>query len=231
MCDPGSVSFGVHPTNDFGFRDTNTSLSSAVSTSRAEKAIENDKQTTALTLKIDADNLNANKLGKAYNQTNGEGSIVLCVRARVKKDGKEILYTEHNVEVTYSMWARFSNTPKIVNPYINNKEVTDIGTMSKKNTAYQCDKQYKEIEKPEPLSPHSNVLRVCIEGESDAFKCESIVSATLKQKDKADNELITDGKSTGEFTKQSSKGQICMLTTFILPEYFAKQSANDKVHA
>ena len=229
MCDPGSVSFGVHPTNDFAFCDTNTSLSSAVSTSRAEKAIENDKQTAALTLKIDADNLNANKLGKAYNQTNGESSIVLCVRARVKKDGKEILYTEHNVKVTYSMRAQISITPKIVNPYINNKEVTDIGTMSKKNTAYQCDKQYKEIEKPEPLSPHSNVLRVCIEGESNAFKCENIVSATLKQEDKADKKLITDGESSGEFITQSSKEQICMLTALVLPEYFVKKSATDKV--
>ena len=83
--DPKHVSFGVHPTNDFGFCDTDTSLSSAVSASWTEKAITNGKRTTDLTLKIDADNLNANKLGKAYSQTNGESSISLCVRARVKK--------------------------------------------------------------------------------------------------------------------------------------------------
>merc|ERR1719198_2435506 len=99
--------------------------------------------------------------------------------------------------------------------------------MSKNNTAYQCNKQYKEIEKPEPLSPHSNVLRVCIEGESNAFKCEKIVSATLKQKDKADKNLITDGESTGEFTTHSSKEQICMLTALVFPEYFVKKSNTD----
>ena len=56
--DPQSFLFGVHPTNDFGFCDTDTILSSVASTSWAEKTVENDKQTADLTLKIETDNLN-----------------------------------------------------------------------------------------------------------------------------------------------------------------------------
>jgi len=87
----------------------------------------------------------------------------------------------------------------------------------------------KKITSPEPLSLQSNILRVCIEGESDAFKCENIVSATLKQAGNADHKLITDGISSGQFTEQSSKDHICMLTTLIVPKYFVKKSANDKL--
>jgi len=146
----------------------------------------------------------------------------LCVRARVKMGDVEILSTEYNVNIKYSMQTAFSFTPKSVRD--SNDEVNeDLGAISQKNEAYQCDKEYQKITSPAPLSLESNVLRVCIEGESDAFKCESIVSATLKQKDIADNQLITDGKSNGMFTKQSSKNQICMLTTLILPKYFAKK--------
>jgi len=227
--DPKYVSFGVHPTNKLDLCDTDTSLSSAVSTSWAEKAVENGKQTANLTLKIDVDNLNANKLGKAYSQSNGKSKVALCVRARVKKDHVEILSTEYNVNVTYSMLTLFSISPvKAIRD--NNDGITnDLGVISQKNEAYQCDEQYRKIKNPAPLSPHSNVLRVCIEGESDAFKCENIVSATLKQKGNADNKLITDGISSGEFTEQSSKDQICMLTTLIVPKYFVKKNDDDKL--
>ena len=70
----------MHPTNDFDLCDTDTSLSSAVSSSWAEKAVEIDKQTADLTLKIDAGNLlNTNKQGKTYMiQSNGESKVTLC---------------------------------------------------------------------------------------------------------------------------------------------------------
>ena len=227
---PNDVSFGVHPTNDIGLCDTDTSLSSVVSTSWAQKAGEEGKQTADLTLTIDADNLNAKQLGKAYSLSNGESSILLCVRARVKRGDIEILSTEHNVKVKYSTSTNFSVSAVSVSRDDNDQEVQDIGTMSQSNTAYQCNKQYEKITSPAPLSPHSNILRVCIEGESDAFQCEKIVSATLKQAGKTDTKLITDDTSSGDLTKQSSKGQICMLTTLILPKYFAKKNAEDEVH-
>ena len=221
--DPKNVSFGVHPTNDFGLCDTGTSLSSVVSTSWTEKAVENGKQTADLTLKIDNDNLNAKKLGKAYSLSNGESKVALCVRARVKEGDEEILSTEYNVNIKYSMQIAFSISPKSVIRDSNDEVTDDLGVISQNNEAYQCDEEYQKIISPAPLSLHSNILRVCIEGESDAFKCENIVSVTLKQKDIADNQLITDGIPSGKFTKQSSKGQICMLTTLILPKYFAKK--------
>ena len=223
--DPNSVSFGVYPTNDFGFCDTDTSLNSAVSTSRTEKAVENGTQTTDLTLKIDADDLNANKLGKAYSLSNDESSISLCVRARVKKGDVEVLFTEHNIKATFRKETEFEmSSHHNHSSNGNNPEIQEYDMMS---TAYQCNKQYEKIKSP--LSPQSNILRVCIEGESDAFKCKNIVSATLKQKGIEDNQLITDGKSSGEFTMQSSKDQICMLTTLIVSKYFVKKSNDDKV--
>ena len=70
----------MHPTNDFGFCDTDTSLSSVVSTSRTEKSVEveNDTQTTDLTLKIETNEI---ELDKVYSLSNGESEVVLCVRA------------------------------------------------------------------------------------------------------------------------------------------------------
>ena len=227
--DPKYVSFGVHPKNDLGFCKTDTSLSAVVVPSVSQKSTKDDKQTADLTLEIDANKLNTNDLGDAYSETNGQSNIVLCVRARVKKGGVEILSTEHNIKVTYSMATQFSFSAVSASRDDNKETAKDIGTISQKNTAYQCDTNFGKITSPSPLSPHSNVLRVCIEGESNAFKCENIVSATLKQEDKADKKLITDGESTGEFTTQSSKEQICMLTALVLPEYFVKKSATDKV--
>merc|ERR1712159_431957 len=116
-----------------------------------------------------------------------------------------------------------------VDRHDNDKVAEDIGAISRPNKAYQCNAKYEEITSPAPLSRYSNILRVCIEGESDAFQCEKIVSATLKQAGKPDSKLITDGTSSGEFTKQSSKGQICMLTTVVLSKYFVKKSADDKL--
>jgi len=116
-----------------------------------------------------------------------------------------------------------------VDRHDNDKVVENIGAISQSNGAYQCDKQYEEITSPAPLSPHSNILRVCIEGESAAFQCEKIVSATLKQAGNADTKLITDGTLSAKYTKQSSKGQTCMLTTLVLPKYFAKKSADHKL--
>jgi len=227
--DPKYVSFGVHPKNDLGFCKTDTILSAVVASWGSKKSTKKDKQTADLTLEIDANKLNAKDLADAYTETNGQSKIMLCVRARVKKGGVEILSTENNIKVTYSMSTQFSVSSVSASRDDNKEAVKDIGTISQKNTAYQCDAKYEKITSPAALSPHSNVLRVCIEGESDAFKCENIVSATLKQKGNADNKLITDGISSGEFTTQSSKDQICMLTTLILPKYFVKKSANDKL--
>jgi len=227
--DPKYVSFGVHPKNDLGFCKTDTSLSAVVASWGSKKSTKKDKQTADLTLEIDVNKLNAKDLADAYTETNGQSKIVLCVRARVKKGGVEILSTEHNIKVMYSMPTQFSVSSVSVSRDDNKEAVKDIGTISQKNTAYQCDAKYEKITSPAPLSPHSNILRVCIEGESDAFKCENIVSATLKQDGTTDNKLITDGISSGVFTEQSSKDQICMLTTLVLPKYFVKKSDNDKL--
>jgi len=227
--DPKSVSFGVHSTNNLGFCKTDTSISAVVVPSWVEKAAADSKQTADLTLKIDANHLNAQKLGNVYSESNDKSKIDLCVRARVVQEGIEILSTETNFQVTYSMTAQFSVSAVNVNRQDNGKVAEDIGAISRSNKAYQCNAKYEEVTSPAPLSPHSNVLRVCIEGESDAFQCEKIVSATLKQAGKTDNTLITKGTSIGKYTEQSSKSQICMLTTLVLPKYFVKKSADDKL--
>jgi len=116
-----------------------------------------------------------------------------------------------------------------VDRHDNDKVAEEMGAISRSNRAYQCNAKYEEITSPAPLSPHSNILRVCIEGESEAFQCEKIVSATLKQAGNADTKLITDGTPSGDLTTQSSKGQICMLTTVVLPNYFVKKSADHKL--
>ena len=226
--DPQSVVFGVHPTNDLGFCKTDTSLSSVVKASWTQKAAADGKQIADLTLKIDANNLNADKLGDAYRQSNGERQIVFCVHARVVEDGVEILSTK--TKVRFSLSAQFSISAVNVDRHDNDKVAETIGVISRSNRAYQCDEQYKEITSPAPLSRSSNALRVCVEGESEAFQCENIVSATLKQAGNTDTKLITDGTLSAKYTEQSSKGQICRLTTLVPPKYFVKKSADDKVH-
>ena len=79
-------------------------------------------------LEIDANKLNAKDLADTYSEANGQSTIMLCVRARVKKGGVDMKSTEHNTKVTYSLSTQFSFSAVSVSRDDNKLAVKDIGT-------------------------------------------------------------------------------------------------------
>merc|ERR1712159_158068 len=118
-------------------------------------------QAADVTLKLDIADINTNKLGNAYTESAGDVKLVLCVRASVKKDKQEILFTESEFEVTYSVAAKFTVADMRVTRDINTKKKSALGTLSKVNKAYQCNKEYQKITSPEATSTLPGPAHLC----------------------------------------------------------------------
>ena len=128
--DPNSVTFNAYPLNSFGYCDLDKKLSDAVAVFTGPKETKAADQT----LTVD---LTSKSLGTAYSSSGGVATVELCVRARMSKSGREIMFTENNFLVKHSIGGNFKINMKVDRKA--NDEVEETLQEKVDVTAYRCD--------------------------------------------------------------------------------------------
>jgi hypothetical protein len=180
-----------------------------------------------MTLTIESSNINSKSLGAAHSSSGGATTIELCVRARMTEDGQEILFTENNLVVKYSIGA-FSAS-MTVQRKANVAVERDLGKLFAV-TAYQCDSKYQKITSLSPILQDNPFLHICVAGESTKVVCDNIATATLKQAGNGiEDNIIVGGTIKSKYTEVAKQKQFCMLTTALPSKYFAKKTSSSSL--